>query len=116
MIRHGRLFASEDSWLMVGRNEADNRRLSELALPGDLVCRLEDAPGPLTVGPGPAPPSPETRALARSLTAAYGGPEGAAEALVRVEILGGPASLEKTAVTATAAWAGRLRPEGARSS
>ena len=112
IIKHGRLFADESgAWLVVGRNQADNLRLAELARPGDLVCQLEDAPGPLTLGPGPAPPSPETRALARSLTAAYGDHGGTAEALVRVEIQGGPASLEKTAVTPPDAWAARRRPE-----
>jgi hypothetical protein len=111
IIKHGRLFAAEaGAWLAVGRNQADNERLAELALPGGLLCRLEDAPGPLTLGPGPAPPLPETRALARSLTAAYGDHGGAAEVLVRVEIRGGPACLEKTSVTATAAWADRLLP------
>ena len=111
IIKHGRLFAAgSGAWLAVGRNQADNRRLAELARPGDLICRLEEAPGPLTLGPGPAPPSPETLALARSLTAAYGDHGGAAEILVRAEIRGGPASLEKIAVTATAAWAEHLRP------
>jgi hypothetical protein len=94
----------------VGRNRADNQRLAELARPGDMLCRLEDAPGPLTLGPGPAAPSPETIALARSLTAAYGDHGGAAEVLVRLEIQGQPGRLEKTEVTAPAAWAAHLRP------
>jgi len=112
IIKHGRLFAAESgAWLVVGRNQADNRRLAELAGPGDLLCRLEDAPGPLTLGPGPPPPSPETRALARSLTAAYGDHGGASEVLVRVEIRGGPAFMEKTAVTSPADWTECLRPK-----
>jgi hypothetical protein len=112
IIKHGRLFTADSgAWLVVGRNQADNQRLAELARPGDLLCRLEDAPGPLTLGPGPGDPSPETLALARSLTAAYGDHGGAALALVRLEILGRPSRLEKTEVTAPAAWAGRLRPE-----
>jgi tRNA U34 2-thiouridine synthase MnmA/TrmU len=111
IIKHGRLFAADHgAWLVVGRNQADNQRLAELARPGDLICRLEEAPGPLTLGPGPANPSPETLALARSLTAAYGDHGGSAEALVRLEIQGRPARLEKTGVTAPAAWADRLRP------
>jgi hypothetical protein len=112
MIKHGRLFAAgPGAWLVVGRNQADNQHLAELARPGDLICRLEDSPGPLTLVPGPGAPSPETRALALSLTAAYGDHGGEAEVLVRVEIPGGPGFLEKTAVTTPAAWAGRLRPE-----
>jgi hypothetical protein len=49
-------------------------------------------------------------ALARSLTAAYGDHGGAAETFVRVEVLGGASYLEKTAVTAPAAWADHIRP------
>jgi hypothetical protein len=114
IIKRGRLFAAESgAWLAVGRNQADNRRLAELALPGDLLCQLEGAPGPLTLGPGPAAAlSSETRALARNLTAAYGDHGNAAEVLVRVEILGEPPCLEKTVITATAAWAGHLPPNG----
>jgi hypothetical protein len=112
IIQYGRLFAADSgAWLVVGRNRADNQRLAELARPGDLLGRLEEAPGPLTLGPGPAVPSPETRALARSLTAAYGDHGGAAEVLVRLEIQGQPGRLEKTEVTTPAAWADRLRPE-----
>jgi len=111
IIKHGRLFAAESgAWLAVGRNQADNLSLAELARPGDILCQLEGLPGPLTLGPGPAPPTPETRALARSLTAAYGDHGGASEVLVRVEIQGESAALEKTAVTAPADWAERLRP------
>jgi hypothetical protein len=111
IIKHGRLFTADSgAWLVVGRNRLDNQRLAELARPGDLLCRLEETPGPLTLGPGPADPSPETMALARSLTAAYGDCGGSAEALVRLEIQGQPSRLEKTRVTAPADWADRLRP------
>ena len=110
IIQHGRLFTADSgAWLAVGRNRADNQRLAELARPGDLLCQLEGVPGPLTLGPGPEASSGEARTLARSLTAAYGDHGGAAEVMVRVEIQGGASSLEKTAVTSTAAWAGYLK-------
>ena len=86
ILKHGRFFTTESgAWLVVGRNQGDNQRLADLARPGDLLCRLEELPGPLTLGPGPAPHSPETLALARRLTADYAG--NADSALVRVEIL-----------------------------
>ena len=103
IIKHGRLFAAESgAWLAVGRNKADNQRLAALARSGDLICRLEEAPGPLTLGPGPAPHSPETLALARSLTAAYGGRGQADFILVRTKIMGQGYTLEKVRAAAAA--------------
>ncbi|MDR3038156.1 MAG: tRNA 4-thiouridine(8) synthase ThiI [Candidatus Adiutrix sp.] len=112
IIKRGRLFTvATGPWLVVGRNQADNRGLAELAGPDDGLVRLENLPGPLVLAPGlGAPPGAETLALARSLAAAYGDHGGAAEVLTRAEIGGGEARLEKTAVTAPAAWAHLLHP------
>ncbi|WP_456431064.1 thiamine biosynthesis protein [Thermosulfuriphilus sp.] len=37
----------EGSWLVVGRNKAENERLRSLTRAGDLILRLQGAPGPL---------------------------------------------------------------------
>ncbi|GHV56684.1 hypothetical protein FACS189460_1910 [Deltaproteobacteria bacterium] len=106
IIKHGRLFTiAAGPWLVVGRNQADNQRLAELAGPDDGLAQLEGLPGPLVLAPGlGAPPEAEALALARSLAAAYGDHGGAAQTLTRAQIVGGEARLEKTAVTAPAAW------------
>jgi len=42
----GRHFIEEGMWLVVGRREAENRKLRELARPGDRIFRLRGVPGP----------------------------------------------------------------------
>ena len=42
----GRHFVEEGFWLIVGRKEAENRRLRELALPGDKLFKIRGVPGP----------------------------------------------------------------------
>ncbi|HFC97465.1 MAG TPA: hypothetical protein ENJ40_03260 [Thermosulfurimonas dismutans] len=42
----GRHFFEEGFWLIVGRKEAENRRLRELAGPGDRLFRIRGVPGP----------------------------------------------------------------------
>lgn len=106
IIKRGRLFSIEaDHWLVVGRNKADNQALSQLAAEGDFVFHLENAPGPTVLLPvsGREPGRPSLD-LAISLAAAYGDHGQATEAIVRVEKIGFPSQLEKTAVTKTSDW------------
>jgi len=42
----GRHFVEEDFWLILGRREFENRRLQELARPGDRLFKLRGIPGP----------------------------------------------------------------------
>ena len=42
----GRHFFEKGFWLIVGRKEAENRRLRELAGPGDRLFRIRGVPGP----------------------------------------------------------------------
>lgn len=46
-------------WLAIGRNQAGNERLERLVLPGDLVFKTRDFPGPLAVARPLAGPWPE---------------------------------------------------------
>lgn len=43
----GRQYWSENHWLVIGRNEADNQLLEPLVRPEDLRLRMADFPGPL---------------------------------------------------------------------
>ncbi len=43
-------FAAATAWLTVGRNQADNDALMELARPGDLLFKVRDFPGPVALG------------------------------------------------------------------
>ncbi len=69
-LRFGRHFWFEDTLIIVGRNEKENERLSELAEADDLICAAKDFPGPVTLIKG----EPTDGALkeAARLTAAYG--------------------------------------------
>lgn len=110
IIKRGRLFSAEpEHWLVVGRHQADNKALTELAIEGDTLFHLESAPGPTVLMPrtdGEA--GPASFSLAEHLAAAYGdhGPE--TEVLVRVERIGQEYRLEKTAVTRPADWEERM--------
>ena len=42
-------FMPSGSWLVVGRNEADNRRIEKLAQPGDWLLAPDDFPGPTVI-------------------------------------------------------------------
>lgn len=106
IIKRGRLFsAGEDHWLVVGRHQADNAALRELAAPGDWLFHLENAPGPTVLLPASGgKPDAASHSLARHLAVAYGdhGPLG--EVLVRAEELGSGFTLESVAVTRPADW------------
>ncbi len=46
----GRHFLIEETgWVMVGRNQAENMKLERLALPGDLLVRPKEVPGPICI-------------------------------------------------------------------
>ncbi len=48
LLVFGRHFAlPKDGWLVIGRNEAENKRLLALAREGDLVLKLAEVPGPV---------------------------------------------------------------------
>ena len=77
----GRHFEGEDgSFIVVGRNEAENDRLLALAGEGDLLLEAKDIPGPITLLRGTSSQN-ELRAAA-ALTARYG----KARSLERVEV------------------------------
>ena len=67
--RHFRL--ADDAKLIVGRNQAENQRLEELAAPDSVYMKLADRPGPLGLYYGPEKRLP----LAASIVAAYGQPD-----------------------------------------
>ncbi len=50
LAKVGRQFWSDGSWLVIGRNQADNARLLELLQEDDLLFKLADHPGPLALG------------------------------------------------------------------
>lgn len=67
----GRQFEGEDgSIIVVGRNEVENERLLEIALPGDLLMETKELMGPITLVRGPA--GDEAKRAAAALTARYG--------------------------------------------
>ncbi len=67
----GRHFEGEGgSSIVVGRNEAENSRILELARPGDYLFEAKDVPGPVTLLRGKALPA-EIKAAA-ALTVRYG--------------------------------------------
>jgi hypothetical protein len=48
VLKAGRHFyLGENNLLIVGRNQSDNKKLSELALPQDYLLRVIDHPGPI---------------------------------------------------------------------
>lgn len=50
LARTGRHFILPDgAWLILGRNRHDNERLRDLALPGDLILRVQGVPGPFSI-------------------------------------------------------------------
>jgi len=50
LLKHGRHFRLESgARVVVGRNEAENRRLEELAREGDAVCRPTEVTGPVVL-------------------------------------------------------------------
>jgi hypothetical protein len=46
----GRQYWADGYWLVIGRNKADNERLSDLVQAQDLVFKLASIPGPLALG------------------------------------------------------------------
>ena len=106
IIKRGRLFSIEpDHWLVVGRNQADNKALTELEAQGDFLFHLENAPGPTVLLPATGPePSQTTLEMGRQLAAAYGDHSSTEEVMVRVERVGSAVVLEKTPVTKPADW------------
>jgi hypothetical protein len=108
IIKRGRLFSpAPGQWFTVGRNQAENLALAGLAEDGDILCRLEGAPGPEILAPRLAgqAPAPETLALARNLAAAYGDPGPGTEAPVQMETCGGRVVSARVRVTRPADWA-----------
>lgn len=88
----GRQYWSGRLWLAIGRNQADNQALADLAGPDDLVFRLPDLPGPLGLARAIGQPwptdmrreaaalvagfSPKARALGQSIRVELSGPDG----------------------------------------
>lgn len=106
ILKCGRLFSAEPGqWLVVGRNQNNNKALASLMRDGDTVFHLEGAPGPTVLLPNLGMEAGEqTLHLGRSVAAAYGDNGGASEALVRVDLVGGSSSLIKTTVAKTSDW------------
>ncbi len=70
VARHGRLFElGESTFVLVGRNEEDNRSLREAAPADSLLLELEDHPGPLACLAGE--PTKEALRRARELVIRY---------------------------------------------
>ena len=51
----GRQYWAGGYWLSIGRNQRDNEALEAARLPGDLLFRLRDLPGPMALGRQYAP-------------------------------------------------------------
>ncbi len=64
----GRHFVTEDSWLILGRKEAENRRLLSLATPSDRVFRLKGLPSPVALLVGGKGDLEEVKALLKRYT------------------------------------------------
>jgi len=88
LLRAGRHFRLDDATkAVVGRHEADNALLGQLARAGDVILVLEDVPGPSTLLRGEA--SEEHIALAAALTARFSKARSEPSVAVGVLRLGG---------------------------
>lgn len=90
MIKRGRLFSpGGGQFIVVGRNQADNKALSELAGPGDILCHLEGAVGPTVIVPRESGLDGSSGLdLAENLAVAYGDHQGEGPAQVGRELVG----------------------------
>jgi len=62
-----------DIWFVLGRKQAENRRIQELAEPGDWRLRMEGRPGPTGLLPRMGPLAPDTVAGRATLLRLAGG-------------------------------------------
>lgn len=89
--RHFRL--SPSAKLAVGRNQADNDRITSLAGDGDYLFSSVDIPGPVALGRGDF--SPELRNLAASIVSRYCDLDGAPEAKISCTSFAGETGIIK---------------------
>lgn len=74
LLKHGRHFSVAGvGKIIVGRNSSDNKAILNLSRNGDDILRLWGIPGPVVIIPGGG--TEETRRIAASLCALYGGIE-----------------------------------------
>ncbi len=90
----GRQYWSGNRWLAIGRNQSDNARLEQAVLPGDLVFKVLNLPGPLGIA-RPLPESSwdaETVADAAAFIASFTPKAKAVDAPVLMDVAGFPDS------------------------
>lgn len=49
LVKFGRSFFEKDFWIVVGRNESENRTIEKIAVETDILITTYSVPGPLTV-------------------------------------------------------------------
>lgn len=83
LLTFGRHFPLSESWLVLGRIEAENKRLQALAEEGDTILKLKDIPGPTGLLLG-SPTEEDLRAAACTLVRYAPKARGLARLSVRV--------------------------------
>lgn len=86
ILGYGRHFMlDEQTLLVVGRNQSENKNLNSLTAEGDILIKTQERPGPLGLLRCGAAARADTRRLAAAIVAAYSDTKDLAVARVRLE-------------------------------